>query len=175
MNAFDIPTRSCFASDPEFQRRPQHHRGGELTLPKREKLARIKPEPKPHKPRTGGRSGGAPRSVFVDPELMLACRNSGHSWAQVGSVFGCSGEYARTLILKLYPGTKRYLRGPVTARRKDLNTDEMRAAYERLGTFGKVATLYGCDVGTVIYRLRDAPCYFVQAGDRDREALNGAN
>jgi len=94
MNAFDIPARSCFAGDPEFQRKPQQHKGPELTLPRREKLARIKPEPKP---RTGGRSGGRPVTVHIDRERLQALRDGGNSWRKCGEYFGCSGERARQL------------------------------------------------------------------------------
>ena len=87
-----------FSADSEFSRRIQTWRGTEPEMDGgRQKLARIKKAPKPHKPRTGGSNGGRPVSVHIDRERLQELRDGGNSWEKCGEYFGCSGERARQL------------------------------------------------------------------------------
>ncbi len=152
MNGWDIPAVSRFSSDPEFSRHIQTWRGAEVQMEKKKpKRPKVKREVNRI---ANAYRGGRPKSVFFDAARMHAYRESGHTWKECAEKFGCSWEYARALILKLYPETTRYLRGPVTAKRTDLDTEAFKREYERTGSYRKVADHFGCCMGTVYYRLK---------------------
>lgn len=177
-----IPERSAFHGDPAFYgQRQQQHRGAPIYIEPKAAKAPSKPRG-PNDGHGGGRPTLESRSVLA----MYEYRMQGYTWEEVGSAFYCSEWFARTKVLEQYPDIRRTIsgRGKAAPRRADLDTEKMRQYYEQVRDYRMVAERFGTCVGTVHYRLngrrlgagtidRDNACYFSDAGDRDREALNG--
>lgn len=162
MNAFDIPAQSIFATDPAFFAMPRKtHQGAPVDLVR--KLA-AKPKPVPR--------------IAIDLVALIAYRQTGASYQQCADKFGVKPGFIKCRLVGVIKPPKppappkakqprqRAARGTTLAAYEVRLTPEQRAFVKQQGGAVWLRALIDAQRGL------DNSCFFVKAGDSDREALS---